>query len=201
MNFYFTKYKNKCFKTPACYQETQKPEVDTDLSISCYIINTVDFFNEVCSFFISTEGYDNNPCWPHASNKIIDPWVKVEQQTTKDKVTVIVGKKTWNKIRISKGIGAEMIPFTQLFLKRQTPEEAQGCWTFWLVNTTIMVICIYNWARDFMCIIPSKLYNKPTRGITGHNWVHFPKGKLRMTCHSEEQQSVCVIQHRPLPRG
>lgn len=40
--------------------------------------------------------------------------MKVEPQTTKDKVIVIMGKKTGNKTRISKGEGARMIPFTKL---------------------------------------------------------------------------------------
>lgn len=66
------------------------------------------------SLFTFSAGCDNEPCWPHASSEIMFPWVKVEPQTTKDKATVIVGKKTGNKTRISKGADAGTIPFTQL---------------------------------------------------------------------------------------
>lgn len=40
--------------------------------------------------------------------------MKVEPQTTKDKVIAVMGKKTGNKTRMSEGGGAGMIPFTKL---------------------------------------------------------------------------------------
>lgn len=110
----------------------------------------------------------------------------MKPQTTKHKVTVIVGKKTGNKTS-SKGDGVRMILFTQLE-KQQEHEETQGCCMFWLVNTAITITHIRNWATDFRSIISFKIHNKPTRDITGHDWAHFPKGKLRMTfCHSSGQ--------------
>lgn len=168
---YFIRYGHKCFKAPASYQESQTSAVDTNLSLNCYVINTVILWWGLFSLSISTAGCYNKLCWPHPSNEIMDPRMKVEPQTTKDKVIVIVEEKTGYKTRISKGDGGGMISSYNFRSFRQGPPEAQGCCTGgWWAKPSFTIIHISDWSRGLLHTISFKLHNIPTRGTTGHNW-------------------------------